>query len=208
MTPKIDEIDEVHLPQLATVELPGMVDSARCWMVPGQDWHGYAIPYFDAEQAQLVVGQLESRGLAFGQLDDDGKLVLSGPAITGVYVVPPMIGMIESRPPERVWPLGGGRWPWVEKSMVADERPIAWPQASPTPGLLQVRPIKGQDRFELVAVLSEDEDDQEGAVVATGLAQADAERMAMVWNQTLGLDGLALAGGLLGTLCGDDEDSE
>lgn len=206
MTPKIDEI---HLPQLATVELPGMVDSASCWMVPGQDWHGYALPYFDAEQAQLVIGQLEGRGLATAHLDEGGKLVLTGPAITGTYVVAPMTGMIEGRPPERVWPLGGGRWPWAEKTKVADETPITWPQTSPTPGLLLVRQIKGQDRYELVASLSEEEnDDQDWAVAATGLTQADAERMAMIWNQTLGIDGLALAGGLLGRLCGDDEDTE
>lgn len=202
MTPKLDELPPVVLPQLAVVEIPGLVAPARCWMVPGQDWHGYAVPYFDHEQLVALLEGLGERGLAAGQLDDRGFVVLHGPAITGVYEVEPMTGLPEGREAERVWPVGAGRWPWREKTGDEDSEPlIGWPTRSPTPGILHVEPIEGRSVFNLVARLR---DGEKGVQLGCYMTEADAERMALLWNQTLALDGLALAGGILERIVGDD----
>jgi len=200
MTPKLDELPPVVLPQLATVEIPGLVDGVRCWMVPGQDWNGYALPYFDHQQLTALLEALNDRGLAAGEVDDRGLVVLHGPAITGMYEVAPMVGLPEGRDAERVWPVGGGRWPWRERADLTFDQ-ISWPTGSPTPGILHVEPVEGRPTFSLVARLV---DDAEGVTVATGLSEADAMRAAMLWNETLALDGLALAGGILERIAGDD----
>jgi hypothetical protein len=203
MTPKLDDVPPVVLPLLATVEIPGLVDEARCWLVPGQDWNGYVLPYFDHLQLTGLLATLNDRGLAAGDLGERGQLVLRGPAITGLYEVEPLVGLPDGQEAERVWPVGAGRWPWQEKAEVAYETPITWPEGDPTPGILHVKPIKGRPTFRLMARLT---DDEVGVQVAGEMSRADAERMALLWNQTLTVDGLALAGGVLERLVGDESE--
>jgi hypothetical protein len=171
------------------------------WLVPEEDWlNAYAVPYFDAEEAQELLAQLERHGYAAGRYGDRGEVVLQGPAIQGVYAVGPQCGLLCGRDAEPVWPVGGRRWPWREKPDVAVVPPCRWPEGRPTPSTLHV--VRTPDRWCCELVARHGRDDA-GVIVATGLSPADAERLALLWNHTLVLDGIALAGGLLGRLVND-----
>lgn len=164
-----------------TVELPGVVASAACWlMVPRQNWMTFAVPYFD--DAQLLALRERLDEMSIWILRDGNHVEVRGEALEQSEVVERLESGGQS-----FWKLGQ-KWPWVEKSAVGDLRPNKWVSAVHTHGEVVVIPC--ESGWELWHV-------SRSKRIAWVATLGDAERMAAMWNQAVTVSNIQLSNGVL-----------